>query len=407
MQKTTRAKYATTPVLASVAQNNQTLCAQIEQEDNNNNSDSYEVTSCDDYDERHLLQQQQPTSARVMQRQQQPPPPPPQRPARKLSAASRVRSDGDLLRVRYVRVPRVLVSKYVDDNGCDNPFRPGTELSWEAELMVKLMRRGYPIDELPALIDSAKEAARLGSLTSDANAANEPKQQQQQQQRGKLESFKVRSQSHENLSDRRARKRENGRTRAPNNTYAADDSSAATTDNHYDDLQASRLERQASVRAVWTGSLSRIKSVPRNIGDTSDRSDSIDRLIASIEREIQDANKGISGGGHAEANNKISITNNTADAIHSHTSEQQKRSATKQLKAKTTKTTKPTAAVSANNKMTTTTTKVTRKQTQKLHHKDLEATNNNNNSTTIMSFESSAAAAEHTDKKQRACCRVH
>lgn len=52
--------------------------------------------------------------------------------------------------------------------GSDNPFRPGTELSWEADLMVRLMKRGYPLAELPALIRSAKQIRPDGGQLSVA-----------------------------------------------------------------------------------------------------------------------------------------------------------------------------------------------------------------------------------------------
>lgn len=55
------------------------------------------------------------------------------------------------------------------DNGVDNPFRPGSELSKEADIIVNLIKEGKPITP-------TKETAELPSIasngTNSANATN-------------------------------------------------------------------------------------------------------------------------------------------------------------------------------------------------------------------------------------------
>lgn len=64
-------------------------------------------------------------------------------------------SDGELQRAHQVQLDS------------DNPFKPGTLLSWEADLMVRLMTRGYPVKDLPELVRRAKE-----TLENDARYAS-------------------------------------------------------------------------------------------------------------------------------------------------------------------------------------------------------------------------------------------
>ena len=53
------------------------------------------------------------------------------------------------------------------DNGIDNPFRPGSELSKEADIIVNLIKEGKPITP-------TKETADLPSLTNNGvNSINE------------------------------------------------------------------------------------------------------------------------------------------------------------------------------------------------------------------------------------------
>jgi len=53
------------------------------------------------------------------------------------------------------------------DNGVDNPFRPGSELSKEADIIVNLIKEGKPITP-------TKETADLPSITTNGvNAMNE------------------------------------------------------------------------------------------------------------------------------------------------------------------------------------------------------------------------------------------
>lgn len=165
------------------------------------------------------------------------------------------RSEGDLLRAHRVSLARL-------EPGSDNPFRPGTELSWEADLMVRLMKRGYPLDELPTLVQSAKQVAATDrERTSTSQAPSK----------------------------------------------AATLGRAAAADKPEDasmKRQTSIADLNSDTRRAWASSLSRARSMPRGFGLASQLSgssadykspkalkaadaDSIDRLISNIEDELQ------------------------------------------------------------------------------------------------------------------------
>lgn len=163
-------------------------------------------------------------------------------------------SEGDLLRAHRVSLARV-------DPGSDNPFRPGTELSWEADLMVRLMKRGYPLDELSKLVQSAKQVAATD--------------------RDRVQLARVSSGSQNPATLGRQ--------------LAADDSIRR---------QTSIVDLNSDTRRAWANSLSRARSMPRGLGLAGELSglaneqkllkasevtdtDSIDRLISNIEDELQ------------------------------------------------------------------------------------------------------------------------
>lgn len=207
-------------------------------------------------------------------------------------------SESDLLR-RHVVVWR---SNAELDH--DNPFKPGSQLSWEADLMVRLIKRGYPIDQLPSLVEAAKLEA----------AARQHKQQQQRQQSTASKSC-----------DRLAERQEPRRTERPSdlltqnsgflrsNLRQANQARELTitgTGNQrqrpissavsHSNLQASKTMMNGQTRemtdqgqheqptpndckTIWADSLRRAKSVPR-FHQTD--ADSLDKLITSIEMEI-------------------------------------------------------------------------------------------------------------------------
>lgn len=150
-----------------------------------------------------------------------------------------VLSEGDLLMAQQVPITQDL----------DNPFRPGTELSWEADMMVRLMKRGYPVQELPALVEAAKQVARHQSANSPQLCAQ------------------VQTRADKPLLTRR---------------------------------QSMNNELDATGQLVWASSLSRAKSAPR-FADA----DSIDQLITSIENEMSDLLRDKSGGKKLDSESEL------------------------------------------------------------------------------------------------------
>ncbi|KAG9510027.1 hypothetical protein GZH46_01438 [Fragariocoptes setiger] len=86
-----------------------------------------------------------------------------------------------------------LVNIHVDtivDDGRDNPFKPGTELSREADIMVRLFKKGCPLNEVPTIIKKIKEdhgtATNLNNFNANAkmpHSKTDGNLKQQQQQR--------------------------------------------------------------------------------------------------------------------------------------------------------------------------------------------------------------------------------
>lgn len=164
--------------------------------------------------------------------------------------------------------------RIAEAEGFDNPFKPGTQLSWEADMMVKLMARGYPIQELPQLIEAAKQVAR---------ARSHEQHQQQQQRQPEKESAVVEKQLISGANKRAPRK--------PSRQNAATTTIVRDRNKSSDDL---RIVADNS-KQIWASSLSRAKSMPRFNAIPSDAvaanerdSDSIDKLIASIEKEMSE-----------------------------------------------------------------------------------------------------------------------
>lgn len=60
----------------------------------------------------------------------------------------------------------------IRDDGRDNPFKPGTELSWEADLIVRLYKKGHPLSEVPLLLESIKKQLEQKKSFIDLDAAN-------------------------------------------------------------------------------------------------------------------------------------------------------------------------------------------------------------------------------------------
>lgn len=150
-----------------------------------------------------------------------------------LSEADLLRTGANLVDIKRAYLPR--------DDGFDNPFKPETELSWEANLMVKLMKRGYPVNELPALVEAAKQIVL-------------ERQQEQQQEEIRLKTASRPLVRRQSISDIK------------------------------------------SGRQVWADSLSRTISMPRfpsaakgpPIGGADNDADSLDKLILRIENETNE-----------------------------------------------------------------------------------------------------------------------
>lgn len=188
-----------------------------------------------------------------------------------------IASESDLLRshVVYLRP---------GDTGHDNPFRPGTELSWEADMMVRLIKRGYPLQELPSLVQAAKEVAReTGHSQSFERLATKTNSNSNNGSSNGI--------SHSSYSNG-LRKQTNNKSLSERNQQQRQRRLSAGGA----ELVASARSRQhmASCKQVWADSLSRTKSMPRFYSATNDASadrddtDSLDKLISDIEREMRD-----------------------------------------------------------------------------------------------------------------------
>jgi len=145
--------------------------------------------------------------------------------------------------------------------GHENPFKPGTELSWQADLMVRLIQRGYPIGELNLLVAAAKQLRDH------------------------------RRRHHWQSCDRFAAGSGPVGAREPleanGSQWAASKSRGAA-----DCPSEERAQWAESPKRVWASSLARAKSLPRIVGGQPADSgrplagDSLDELITSIEREM-------------------------------------------------------------------------------------------------------------------------
>lgn len=157
----------------------------------------------------------------------------------------------------------------------ENPFRPGTELSWEADMMVKLIQRGYPIKELLPLVESAKRIASKSLKRLDS--CPQPNQCTDTSL----------GQTNKHNHHGHARQRDDA-------TSAQDDINIKTKSTSL--TRSAGLSRQVSSddirpeRGVWLNSLKRTKSLPRYLQlprpALGFEGDSLDDLITSIENEF-------------------------------------------------------------------------------------------------------------------------
>lgn len=207
-------------------------------------------------------------------------------------------SEGDLLKAHVV----AWRSEAQLDH--ENPFKPGTELSWEADLMVRLIQRGYPIDELPHLVEAAKsEAAKRRSKSCERVSGNKSgvsgggflrsnlRQADQSQQQ-------TRSDSNNQSSQLKAGK---PNARNGNNNKSHSDLTTNYDENYgWEPSRETQLENlhQENSKTIWANSLKRAKSMPRF--NKPEDADSLDKLITSIELEISDVQeRKASGGGES------------------------------------------------------------------------------------------------------------
>ena len=164
-------------------------------------------------------------------------------------------------------------------NRCqDNPFKPGTELSWQADLMVRLIKRGYPIEHLSGLLEAAKGArqrrSELNASQSCERLASHKQQQRPAASRQGQESRRLHSVSQTNL-----------KTLPSPGSGGAHSKVAAP-------LPGPTLDE---CRRLWASSLPRARSVPRSLQAAGEQggplagrredADSLDRLILDFERE--------------------------------------------------------------------------------------------------------------------------
>lgn len=203
-----------------------------------------------------------------------------------------VASEGDLLKAHVV----TMRSK---DLGYDNPFKPGTELSWEADLMVRLIKRGYPVQELPNLVRAAKEVATSSLLDEEkiliTNNEREKKKSQSCERIGtsgvanSIGGHSAITNFNDKLHSTNKYPNKLIKTTGRNNSSKNIKDKSATLSHSGVDL--------SSCKQIWANSLSRAKSMPRFYSNhnssttTKDDSDSLDKLITSIEQEISDIRK--------------------------------------------------------------------------------------------------------------------
>jgi len=192
------------------------------------------------------------------------------------SICQRMKSDGDLLRVHLIDLGAMV------ESGADNPFKPGTELSWEADLMVKLMKRGYPIQELPVLVRIAKGVAKERA----ACEVRQPQPMVAPKQTGNGGELEVRAVGETGQRAAHLRREDFKQTQELTGEWkqvGAANCERLTRGKSINDLDS------AAGKQIWAASLCRAKSVPRFIRQTDGGdTDSIDKLITSIENEMSD-----------------------------------------------------------------------------------------------------------------------
>lgn len=219
------------------------------------------------------------------------------------------RSEGDLLKAH--RIAWRHSNKY--DLGHDNPFKPGTELSLEADLMVRLIKRGYPIEELPNLVQATKEVlahqndSRLRSKSCDRfNNTEEITTIGKSEKSGGYLSSNLRHVGETNLNDVKNKSSAvaintviRPQFKSHSNLLKAQNRSKKEEQNN------GQLDELESCKRIWANSLSRAKSLPRfnctnkensktntnrllTSAPQTDDTDSLDKLITNIESEISD-----------------------------------------------------------------------------------------------------------------------
>lgn len=196
-----------------------------------------------------------------------------------------MKSEGDLLKAHVIDLRH--------DKGYDNPFKPGTELSWEAEMMVRLMKRGYPIQELPVLVETAKHLAKERTKESlfksnDSSAKERVKSYDDAYDNGDGDDGMINQ-------PRRVMNKNN----LPPPTLTTTNKRNKQMQHQKSETSKLRLQSSqsdlSSGKQIWANSLSRTKSMPRfsNYSSNSEYHqdiDSIDKLITSIENDLFSGN---------------------------------------------------------------------------------------------------------------------
>lgn len=213
-----------------------------------------------------------------------------------------MKSDRDLLKAHVVDLRH--------DQGFDNPFKPGTELSWEAEMMVRLMKRGYPIQELPILVETAKHLARERQKINNYNSLSRINNSSAREY---IDNEGILNANNEEQQVVSMGKKPTNSKAVMNQVGTAADSSNKRNQKSENFIRLKRQSSQndlnlSSGKQVWANSLSRTKSMPKFSSATNQTSnkaqydvdcdtDSIDKLITSIENEMADL---IGGAGSEE-----------------------------------------------------------------------------------------------------------
>lgn len=214
-----------------------------------------------------------------------------------------IKSEGDLLKAHVIDLRH--------DKGYDNPFKPGTELSWEAEMMVRLIKRGYPIQELPVLVETAKHLAKERQKTKAS--LNKTDSKTKEGARNNDDEMLNESITTTKLINKVINNQSNNLSPPPLTTsYSAKKRNNQKSENIKLRRQSSQSDL-SSGKQVWANSLSRTKSMPRFSNYSSQRNidyediDSLDKLITSIENEMAD----LVDGSESEADDKKRLIKET------------------------------------------------------------------------------------------------